>query len=443
MDKRSDIWAFGAVLYEMVTGARAFDGDDVSYTLANVLKSDPDWSRLPAGTPFAVRRVLQRCLEKDPRRRYHDIADVRLDLEEPPPVPTPAQHALPARASWRERIAWMLVVGLLGAGLAYSLSRPQPPPQTVQFSVDPPDGTTFGTPGGICAAAPATSGTISPDGTRLLFALTDRKTGSSVIWLRPLDSFKAQPLPGTEGGSQPFWHPHGRSIAFFAGGKLKKLDLSGGCPRRCACPRRAPGRHRASSGVIVYAAGNPGGLFSPRRGRRPLRSWRLRPDLVRPGRRGAVSPGRPAGSLWRQSAEGRAAYVGSIDPGFMPRRLMESKRRPDSRARLPLFLPGRHVDAPRVRSRPARAVGRGDPGRRAGLEQPRVRPGGLFDVGQWHVDVPLGEVWRISSAGSIGTTGCSKPLAHRAHRMPALSPDEHSLIYRRQPEGHLDPRPDP
>ena len=85
-DKRSDIWAFGAVLYEMLTGKRAFDGDDISYTLANILKSEPDWNALPADTPAAVRRVLRRCLEKDPKRRTHDIADVRLDLDEKRPA---------------------------------------------------------------------------------------------------------------------------------------------------------------------------------------------------------------------------------------------------------------------------------------------------------------------------------------------------------------------
>ena len=81
-DKRSDIWAFGAVLYEMLTGKRAFDGDDISYTLANILKSEPDWNALPTDTPPAIRRVLRRCLEKDPKRRTHDIVDARLDLDE-------------------------------------------------------------------------------------------------------------------------------------------------------------------------------------------------------------------------------------------------------------------------------------------------------------------------------------------------------------------------
>ena len=107
-DKRSDIWAFGAVLYEMLTGKRAFDGDDISDTLANILKSEPDWSALPADTPPSIRRVLRRCLEKDPRRRTHDIADARLDLDERDIAAAVAPLPSKPRFVNVERVAWAL-----------------------------------------------------------------------------------------------------------------------------------------------------------------------------------------------------------------------------------------------------------------------------------------------------------------------------------------------
>jgi Tol biopolymer transport system component len=325
VDKRSDIWAFGAVLYEMLSGARAFDGDDVSYTLANILKTDPDWSRLPAETPSSIQRVLRRCLEKDSKRRYHDIADARLDLEELPAPAPPAHPIASARRSWLERAAWLLVVAVLGAGLAYRVSKPLPRPQVVRFSVDPPEGTAFGTVGGISGIAAATSGTISPDGSRLLFVATDKKTGASAIWLRPLDSGRARPLPGTEGGFQPFWHPSGGSLAFFTAGKLKKLDLSGGLPRTVCDVTGVSRGGTWASGVIVYAAGNPGSIYrvsdeggaptpflGGASGSVGMFAW---PQFLPDGRRFLY---------WGATPQGRGVYVGSIDSGFVPKRLMES-----------------------------------------------------------------------------------------------------------------------
>jgi serine/threonine protein kinase len=135
-DKRSDIWAFGTVLFEVLTGQRPFDGDDVSDTLANVLKREPDWSALPAETPSTVRRVLRRCLEKDPRRRIHDIADARLDLDEQG-VSDAASTVSPApRLLHAERVAWALLAAVLSGVLAYSLFKPSPPSQVVRFLVN-------------------------------------------------------------------------------------------------------------------------------------------------------------------------------------------------------------------------------------------------------------------------------------------------------------------
>src|SRR5262249_23679518 len=151
--KRTDIWAFGCVLFEMLTATRAFDGDDVSESLASVLKSDPDWNALPAATPHAVRHVLRRCLEKDPRRRFHDVADVRLDLEEG--VAMEPATAAPAKSSGRsfERIAWAGAVILLAAVAAFLRFRPEAPPPVVHFQINPPESTFLGTSGGGLAGA--------------------------------------------------------------------------------------------------------------------------------------------------------------------------------------------------------------------------------------------------------------------------------------------------
>jgi eukaryotic-like serine/threonine-protein kinase len=133
-DKRSDIWGFGCVLYEMLGGKRAFDGSEVSDTLASILKSDPDWSALPQHTPSGIRRVLRRCLEKDPRLRFHDIADVRLELEDPP---TPEIAVISSTKSrLREWAAWTVAavsLVLLGALTAYVVPRPAPPVEVNRF----------------------------------------------------------------------------------------------------------------------------------------------------------------------------------------------------------------------------------------------------------------------------------------------------------------------
>jgi eukaryotic-like serine/threonine-protein kinase len=258
VDKRSDIWAFGCVLFEMLTGRRAFDGDDVSESLASVLKSDPDWKALPAATPRLIRHVLRRCLEKDPRRRFHDVADVRLDLDEPAALEPIA--VVPARSiRIVERIAWALAVILL-AGLATFLwFRPQAPARAVQFQINPPESTFLGTSGGGLGGA-AGGGVVSPDGTRLLFLATD-SSGKTFLWLRSLDSSAARPLPGTEGAAFPFWSPDSRLVGFFAAGRLKKMDATGG-PAQTICDVRGIPRGVAwGRDIIVFSSGAPATFY--------------------------------------------------------------------------------------------------------------------------------------------------------------------------------------
>jgi Tol biopolymer transport system component len=262
VDKRSDIWAFGAVLYEMLTGRRAFDGEDVSYTLANILKGEPDWSALPAGTPPAIERVLRRCLTKDPRLRTHDVADVRIELDDR--TPADATTHLPGVPSGSlksfERLGWIGVALALTAIAAVALWRgraPEPVAQPVlRFQIPPPDKHSFGALGGAGTGL-VTVSALSPDGARLVFYAADQ-SGKGALWLRALDSFEARRLPETDEGFQPFWSPDSRSIAFFAARRLYKLDLASG-ERREVCPiaGNPRGGSWGATGSIIFATGNP------------------------------------------------------------------------------------------------------------------------------------------------------------------------------------------
>ena len=324
-DRRSDIWAFGCVLYEMLTGRRAFEGDDVSDTMAAILRSEPDWTVVDRKSPPAIGRVLRRCLEKEPARRYHAIADAQLDLAEKTEVASPA--AVAPRGPARERVAWTLVATLVAGGLVYVARRD--PPQiapTVRFQISPPEKGFFGSVGGV--AGGMSGATMSPDGTRLAFVATDQD-GKSTLWVRALEASAARALPETLNASMPFWSPNGRSIGFFAMGKMKSVDLSSGSVRVIADAMPGRGGSWGNREVIVFSRGNPS-------------------ELVRVSADGGVVTTIPTGTegggvirqpLWphflpdgrhfiywsRLQVNGRAGIaLGSIEPGFTPRPLVES-----------------------------------------------------------------------------------------------------------------------
>ena len=233
-DKRADIWAFGCVLYEMLTGRRAFLGEDTTEILASVVKTEPDWQALPADTPGAIRRLLRRCLRKDGKERLHDISDARIEIqdaraESASEAPTILGPVVTRRR--RERLAWTLatvasgVAVLAASALAVGyLRRPAAEPRPVTFLVAPPENMTFD----IGAALPQLS--ASPDGTRLVFTVRD-KSNIFRLWERPLHAVSGHLLAGTEGATAPFWSPDSRSIGFFADGKLKKIAVDGGPPQ--------------------------------------------------------------------------------------------------------------------------------------------------------------------------------------------------------------------
>ena len=323
-DKRSDIWAFGAVLYEMLTGKRAFEGDDISYTLANILKSEPAWGALPADTPLSIRRVLRRCLEKDPRRRTHDIADARLDLDEkeaPAAVTPPA--AKPRFASV-ERIMWALLVATLAGLVAYGVRRESPAPQVVRFQIEPPEGGFFGASDGIGRLDGTSGAAISPDGTQLVF-LGNRKDEKTQLWIRRLDSFTSRPLVGTDGAMLPFWSPDSRSVGFYADGKLKRFETADGAVQTIADATGVPrGAAWGSLEVIVFSVGTP-----PRLARVPARGGEVTP-LASAGEALADSRSFSRMAVISCSAHGcprplrTGLMLGSIEPAFEPRSVAEA-----------------------------------------------------------------------------------------------------------------------
>jgi serine/threonine protein kinase/Tol biopolymer transport system component len=243
-DKRSDVWAFGCVLYEMLTGHRAFGGEDVSDTLAHVLMKEPDLSALPANVPASIRTLLQGCLEKDRNQRFRDISVAQFLLREKTVV-TPAARP-------RERMAWLSVVAVLIlvlAGFAVWASRPVAPPLETRLEITTP------------MTTDPESFAISPDGRQLVFVASG-EDGGSHLWVRPLDATTAQSLPGTEDAVYPFWSPDSRSIGFYANRALKRLDLGTGRPRTIAEANTTIRRGAWSPDNVILSGGlAPGPLF--------------------------------------------------------------------------------------------------------------------------------------------------------------------------------------
>ncbi len=239
VDKRTDIWAFGCVLFEMLSGQRPFDGASSADTLARILERDPDWSALRDDTPASIRTLLQRCLRKNPEQRLHDIADARIEIDESdlvrPPAPAATQRA------WA--LAWiaaaLVVSSLLLAIVFVRLRAPAPSSEVFEFPVDPPDNLRFS--GGYGGFA------VAPDGRQVV--VTAASDDGTSLWVRPIGAPQYRQIPGTEGALFPFWKPDGREIGFFAGGKLKTVALRGGLPTVvCDAPERHEGSGRDEVG---------------------------------------------------------------------------------------------------------------------------------------------------------------------------------------------------
>jgi Tol biopolymer transport system component len=248
-DRRADIWAFGVVFWEMLTGHKLFDGETVSHVLASVLKDEIDLDELPETTPPHVTKLIARCLRKQPKMRLQAIGDARIALEEPDDEAESSVEVAAAPQS-RPRLAWAVAALLAVATLALAAAlglRNEPPPRLVHSAIPAPPDTVF-------HLDPLNPGAavLSPDASKIVFSAR-RESGEYSLYLRSLDEGEARPLAGTDKGHYPFWSPDSQWIGFVAGGKLKKIKAAGGPALTICDAPDGKGGSWNEDGVIVFA----------------------------------------------------------------------------------------------------------------------------------------------------------------------------------------------
>jgi Tol biopolymer transport system component len=262
VDKRADIWAFGVVLHEMLSGRRLFAGDEVSDVLAAVLRQDIDWSSLPSDTPPRLRRLLERCLDRDVKTRLRDIGEARVELAK---IASGASDnasvvvaVTPGSVRWRERLPWTVAAAaalIAVAALLFIWMRPS----SAAVAVAPLVRLPFVAPADANLTEIA-SVIVSPDGRTLLFSARS-PNGQRQLWLRPLDSMDLTPLPDTDDAIEPFWSPDSASVAFGAHGKLKRLDLGDSRARPIIDAARSNNGTWNRDGIIVFSPDYRSPLF--------------------------------------------------------------------------------------------------------------------------------------------------------------------------------------
>jgi len=270
-DKRSDIWSFGCVLYEMLTATVPFKGETISDTLANILQTDPDWQALPQATPPNIRSLLRHCLKKDPRRRLRDIGDAGIEISETLNLPAGAPPATTDRQLqkslapplWRLAVPWILTVlatmivfvALWGPWRTSSL----PKSRLSRFVINLPQGESIASTAYGSAAAAGSMVALSPDGTQLAYVV--RRGDTNHLCHRSMEKFETEMIPGTEDAHAPFFSPDGNWIGFCAEGKLKKVSLLGGAPQTICEAQLAGDGCWLEDDTIVFADGQKYGLW--------------------------------------------------------------------------------------------------------------------------------------------------------------------------------------
>jgi serine/threonine-protein kinase len=270
VDHQADIWAFGCVLYEMLTGSRTFDGRTTSDAIAAVLRAEPDWGRLPRGLPPRVRLLLERCLDKNAADRCHSIADARVDVEkalsDPPPAPADVASA---PAGWRiaRWAAAAAFAAALTTGAAVRLLTLAAPPRVERFAHVLPAGQSFTQTGlGLIA--------VSPDGASLAYV------ANGAVFHRPIDRVEAQPIPGTAGApNEPFFSPDGRALGYqdFEAGELRRIAVSGGTPETLARVTNLFGASWNDDDSIVFGQENGVWKITAARGGTPEQLVKIEP----------------------------------------------------------------------------------------------------------------------------------------------------------------------
>ena len=342
VDKRADIWSFGVVLFEMLTGERLFAGETPSEVLASVIKEEPRWERLPSGCPAPLVALLRRCLRKRPRERLQDIGDARLELSElgEGALPATGDLSIVGRTASRRRAIgrWLALAAaaLLGGAVGALSFRPRAAspdaPLPARFLVEMPPGASFHewTPNPVA---------VSPDGRFVAVSAPPQGGDGTVLWVKPLDSRVARALPGTEGAVLPFWSPDAGSLGFFVGADLKTMHLATSSVQKvCTLPSAMLSAGAWSSrGTIVAASGWPAPrLYSvPDSGGEPkdltgLDLPQFFPQFLPDGRRVLFSVLSPRGEV-------AGLYEVSVDPPGKPRRVLPEPARYASPGHLIFF----------------------------------------------------------------------------------------------------------
>ncbi|HZD46674.1 MAG TPA: protein kinase, partial [Acidobacteriaceae bacterium] len=317
VDKRADIWAFGCVLYELLTGERPFRGDDIGETLAAVIKQEPDLGCVPA----SVRKLVTICLEKDPKRRLHDIGDAWHLLSTTEPVPTPRPQA---------KLLWIVaaIALIVAAAGGWLLHRPAPADARVlRFDIDPPPGGKFAMDGIAMGMA------VSPDGGTLAYVASG-VDGINRLYLSVLGEHSVRPLPGTEDARYPFWSPDGNTVGFFNAKKVMRIDLNGsGLQPVADASTLGRGGAWLPDGRIVFGSIVDGLRIAPATG------GNAAPFTERP-----VGEG---GHLWPQALpHGQIMYFVRRSNGQESSAYVISLKNPSARTRLmnvpqaPVYVPG-------------------------------------------------------------------------------------------------------
>jgi len=310
VDKRADIWAFGCVLFEILTARSCFPGDTVTDVLAAVVKSEPDWTALPADAPNLVRVLLRRCITKDRKQRLRNIGDVRVLMEESLSAPASAP-ALIAHPLWRRAALAVAAAAIAGGGIVGTLvwvaARSIAPsaPKLLRLDITTPP----------TINPELVSIAISPDGNRVVFAAADSE-GHIQLWIRALDDVAARTLAGTDNATHPFWSPDSRSVGFFADEKLRRIDIAGGSVKTLADAGSGRGGTWNRDGTILFAptAIGPISRISADGTAKPVVLTHVETPAQTDHRSPQFLPdGRHFLYYARGTPEGRGVYVGQLD----------------------------------------------------------------------------------------------------------------------------------
>jgi serine/threonine-protein kinase len=294
VDERTDIWAFGCVLYEMLAAKRAFPGASGTDVVVGILEREPDWKALPSDVPPLARSVLRRCLRKDRSQRLHAMADARLEIEEALTGTGSQAAAEPAWSRWSAPRAWLVILGVLAAaGTSWLWTRSPPPGHhaPTRFNIDVAASTQLPLE---TVTAPIA---ISPDGRQLAY-----QAEGQGLYVRALDQARARRIPGTEGASQPFFSPDGQWLGCVADGKLLRVPLGGGSPRVIAEAPQVRGASWADDGTIVYTPHTLSGLF------------RVSSEGGAPSKLTEPDPSQETSHRWPQVLPGGHAVLFTIHP---------------------------------------------------------------------------------------------------------------------------------